>query len=150
MNTISEKQAFSLRLTIKRLEESTRDSVAIGIWLIVYIGLLYLTARGQSKLMTTGLMLQLAGAYSTFLLCAKQKYAPFIHAVPYVLVFTGTIALCLAPDFRHPALASLAFFSLTALMHGFVIYGMRKEVPEMDPGMDAIADCAAQHSELIA
>jgi hypothetical protein len=150
MKTISEKQAFSLRVTIKRLEESTRDSVAIGIWLVVYIGLLYLTAHGQSKLMTTGLMFLLAGTYSTFLLCAKQKYAPFINAVPYVLVFTGTIALCLAPDFRHPVLASFAFFSLTALMHGFVIYGMRKKAPEMDTGMDTIADCAAQHPELIA
>jgi hypothetical protein len=131
MNDIGEKQASTTIARIKQLEESTRDSVAIGIWLVVYIGLLFLTAHGQSKLMTAGLMFQLAGAYSTFLLCSKPKYAPFVHAVPYVLALTGAALLCFAPDFRNPIAAGLTLLALTGMMHGSVVYNMRRESPDL-------------------
>ena len=129
MNDMSGKQASTTIARIRQLEESTRDSIAIGIWLVVYIGLLFLTAHGQSKLMTAGLMFQLAGAYSTFLLCSKSKYAPIVHAVPYVLALTGAMLLWLAPDFRNPVAASLTLLALTGMMHGSVVYGLRKECP---------------------
>jgi hypothetical protein len=133
MNNMSGKQVSTTIARIKQLEESTRDSIAIGIWLVVYIGLLFLTAHGQSKLTTGGLMFQLAGAYSTFLLCNKPKYAPFVHAVPYVLVLTGAVLLWFAPDFRNPFAASLALLALTGMMHGSVVYSMRKEPPDQGP-----------------
>jgi hypothetical protein len=132
MNDVSGKQAPTSFARITRLEEATRDSIAIGIWLVVYIGLLFLTAHGQSKLMTAGLMFQLAGGYSTFLLCAKTKYVPFVHAVPYVLALTGMVFLCLAPDFPSPFMASLAFLILTVFMHGSIIYSARKASPAFD------------------
>jgi len=130
MREMSEKQASTIIARIKQLEESTRDSIAIGIWLVVYIGLLFLTAHGQSKLMTAGLMFQLAGAYSTFLLCSKPRYTPFVHAVPYVLALTGAMLLCLASDFRHPVAASLTLLVLTGLMHACVGYTTRGESPD--------------------
>jgi len=133
MNDTSEKQASTTIARIRQLEESTRDTIAIGIWLVVYIGLLFLTAHGQSKLMTAGLMFQLAGAYSTFLLCSKPKYAPFVHAVPYILAFTGATLLWLAPDFRNPIAASLALLALTGMMHGCVVYDMLRESPDTGP-----------------
>jgi len=133
MNDMSAKKASTTIARIKQLEESTRDSIAIGIWLVVYIGLLFLTAHGQSKLTTGGLMFQLAGAYSTFLLCSKPKYAPFVHAVPYVLVLTGATLLWFAPDFRNPVAASVALLVLTGMMHGSVVYSMRKESPDKRP-----------------
>jgi hypothetical protein len=129
MNDMSGEQMSTTIARIKQLEETTRDSIAIGIWLVVYIGLLFLTAHGQSKLMTGGLMFQLAGAYSTFLLCNKPKYAPFVHAVPYILVLTGAVLLWFAPDFRHPVVASLTSLALTGMMHGSVVCSMRKESP---------------------
>src|SRR5215470_10375275 len=133
MNDVSGKQAPTSFARLTRLEEATRDSIAIGIWLVVYIGLLFLTAHGQSKLMTGGLMFQLAGAYATFLLCSRPKYAPFVHAVPYVLVLTGATLLWLAPDFRNPIAASLALLALTGMMHGCVVYNMREESPDTGP-----------------
>jgi len=133
MNDMSANQVSTTIARIKQLEESTRDSIAIGIWLVIYIGLLFLTAHGQSKLMTGGLMFQLAGAYATFLLCSKPKYAPFVHAVPYVLVLTGALLLWFAPDFRNPVAASLAFLTLTGLMHGCVVHSMRKESSGPEP-----------------
>src|SRR5262252_667083 len=133
MREMSEKQASTTIARIKQVEEATRDSIAIGIWLVVYLGLLFLTAHGQSKLMTGGLMFQLAGAYSTFLLCSKPKYTPFVHAVPYVLVLTGALLLWFAPDFRNPVAASLAFLTLTELMHGCVVHSMRKEASGPEP-----------------
>jgi len=133
MNDMSAKKASTTIARIKQLEESTRDSIAIGIWLVVYIGLLFLTAHGQSKLTTGGLMFQLAGAYATFLLCSKPKYAPFVHAVPYVLVLTGAMLLWFAPDFRNPVAASVTLLALTGMMHGSVVYSMRKESPDKRP-----------------
>jgi hypothetical protein len=133
MNDMREEQPSTTIARIRQLEESTRDSIAIGIWLVVYIGLLFLTAHGQSKLMTAGLMFQLAGAYSTFLLCSKPRYAPFVHAVPYILALTGATLLCLAPDFRNPIAASLALLALTGMMHGCVVYNMRGESPDTAP-----------------
>jgi hypothetical protein len=126
MNDVSRKQVSTTIARIRQVEEATRDSIAIGIWLVVYLGLLFLTAHGQSKLMTGGLMFQLAGAYSTFLLCSKPKYTPFVHAVPYVLVLTGALLLWFAPDFRNPIAASAALLALTGMMHGSVVYSMRK------------------------
>ena len=133
MNDVSRKQVSTTIARIRQVEEATRDSIAIGIWLVVYLGLLFLTAHGQSKLMTGGLMFQLAGAYSTFLLCSKPKYTPFVHAVPYVLVLTGALFLWFAPDFRNPVAASLALLALTGMMHGSVVYSMRKETLGSEP-----------------
>ena len=49
-----------------------------------------------------------------------------LHGVPYAFALTGAMLLCLAPDFRNPVEASLVFLAVTAMMHGSVIYGMRK------------------------
>ena len=118
--------------TIKRLDESTRDYMALGIWLVVLIGAFFLTAHGQSKLVTAGLFFQLTGAYSTFLFCGKPKYRPLVHGVPYAFALTGATLLCLAPNFGGAVEASLLFLAVIALMHGSVIHGIRKDPPETD------------------
>lgn len=112
---------------IKRLDEATRDPIAIGLWVVVFAGLVFLNLHGQPKLTTAGLMFQLTGAYSTFLLCEKRKYGPFVHGVPYVFALTGAMLLCLAPSFHHPIEASLVFLAVTAMMHGTVLYDRQKE-----------------------
>jgi hypothetical protein len=112
---------------IKGFDESTRDTIAIGIWIVVFVGLVFLNAHGQSKLETAGLIFQLTGAYSTFLLCAKRKYGPFIHGVPYVFALTGAMLLCLAPNLHNSIAASLVFLAVTAMMHGTIIHDMRKD-----------------------
>jgi hypothetical protein len=116
--------------TTKRLDESTRDCMALGIWLVVLASALFLIGYGQSKLMTAGLMLQLTAAYSTFMLCGKRKYGQFVHGVPYAFAFAGAVFLCLAPDFHSPVEASLVFLAVTAMMHASIIYSMRKDSPE--------------------
>ncbi len=88
-------------------------------------GLLIRSARGQSILMTAGLMFELTAAYSTFLLCGKPDCRAFVHGVPYAFALTGAALLWLAPDFRNTVAASLAFLAVTALMHGFVVHGAR-------------------------
>ena len=123
---MSEMQAPTAIDRIKNLSEATRNTIALGIWLVVLVGLLFVTVHGQSKLMTAGLFLQFTGAYSTFLLCGRSKYSPLVHGVPYTFVFTGAVLLCLAPDFPAPVAASLVFLAVTALMHSSVISGMRK------------------------
>jgi hypothetical protein len=95
-------------------------------------GTLFLTAQGQSILMTAGLMLELTAAYSTFVLCGKAARSPFIHAVPYAFAVAGALFLCLAPDFRNAIQASLVFLGVTALMHASVVYSAMKNPPETE------------------
>jgi len=121
-----EMPAFATIGRIKNLSQSTRNTIALGIWLVVFVGLLFVTAEGRSTLMTAGLFLQLTGAYSTFLLCGKSKYSRLVHGVPYTFVLTGAVLLCLARDFPAPVAASLVFLLVTALMHWSVISDMRK------------------------
>jgi len=123
---MSEMPASATSAKINDLSESTRNTIALGIWLSVFVGLLFVAAHGQSKLMTAGLFFQLTGAYSTFLFCGKPKYSPFVHGVPYAFVLTGAALLGLAPDFPAPLSASLVFLAVTALMHWSVILDMRK------------------------
>ena len=111
--------------TTKGLNEPRRDFLALGIWFAMLGGLLILSARGQSILMTAGLMFELTAAYSTFLLCGKPDCRTFVHGVPYAFALTGAAFLCLAPDFRNTVAASLTFLAVTALMHGFVVRGAR-------------------------
>jgi len=113
--------------TIKRLDESTRDCIAFGVWLAVFVTLVAMTARGQSPLLTAGFLLQLTGAYSTFLLCAKSKYGPLVHAVPYICALAGAALLWSAPDFRNAVEASAMFLALIAIMHAAVIFGIGKD-----------------------
>jgi hypothetical protein len=123
---MSEKQAAATISHIMGLRESTRNILAIGIWLVVFVSLLFLSSYGQSQLMSAGLILQLTGAYSTFLLCGKsEEYGRFVHVVPYSFALTGAMLLCLAPDFPAPVGASLVFLAVTALMHWTVINGGR-------------------------
>jgi hypothetical protein len=114
------------------LNEPTRDFLALGIWFAVLGGLLLLSVNGQSILMTIGFMLELTAAYSTFLLCGKQNCRAVAHVMPYVFALTGAVFLCLAPDFRNTVEASLAFLVVTALMHGFVVYGVRSTPVETE------------------
>ena len=76
---MSEMQAPTAIDRIKNLSEATRNTIALGIWLVVLVGLLFVSVHGQSKLMTAGLFLQFTGAYSTFLLCGRSKYSPLVH-----------------------------------------------------------------------
>ena len=112
--------------TIKNLSESTRNTMALGIWLVVLVALLFASRHGQSHLMAAGFLFQLTGAYSTFLLCGKSNSRPFVNGVPYAFVLTGAALLCFAPDFPSPIAASLVFLAVTALMHWCVISDMRK------------------------
>jgi hypothetical protein len=123
---MSEKQAFATIGKIQALQESTRKTMALCIWLVVFVSLLFVNMHSQSQLMTAGFILQLTGAYSTFLLCGKSKYRPFVHGVPYALALAGAVSLCLAPNFPAPVAASLMLLALTVLMHWSVIAGMRK------------------------
>ena len=125
--------------TMMRIGEATRDNIAAGIWFAMLAGALFLTAHGQSILMTAGLMLELTAAYSTFVLCGKSARSSFIHAVPYAFALAGAVCLCLAPDFRNGAQASLVFLGVTALMHGSVVYGALKNSPETDDPVYASA-----------
>ena len=109
-----------------RLSETARDQIALGIWFAVLAGVLFLSSPSHSVLMTAGLMLQLTGAYSTFVLCGKAERGPFVHIVPYAFALAGAASLFLAPDFRNAAQASLAFLATTAIMHGLVVYGLHK------------------------
>jgi len=111
--------------TTMQISEATRDQIALGIWFAVLAGVLFLT-HGQSILMTAGLMLGLTAAYSTFMVCGKPERSPLVHSVPYAFVLTGAVFLSLAPDFQNAIQASLAFAAVTAFMHGFVVYGIRK------------------------
>jgi hypothetical protein len=120
------------------LDYSTRDIVALGLWLAVFAGMLFLDTHGQSKLMTAGLVLQLTGAYSTFVLCGKRRYGPFVHALPYVFALTGAMLLGLAPDFRHAFAASLVFLAVTATMHWSTVRAMRKNSPDTEKTADVI------------
>jgi len=70
--------------TMMRISEAARDNIAAGIWFAVLAGSLFLTAHGQSILMTAGLMLELTAAYSTFVLCGKGARSLFVHAVQTV------------------------------------------------------------------
>jgi hypothetical protein len=115
--------------TTMRIGEAARDNIAASIWVAVLAGTLFLTAQGQSILMTAGLMLELTAAYSTFVLCGKAARSPFVHVVPYAFALAGALFLCLAPDFRHAAQASLVFLAVTALMHGTVVYSALKNSP---------------------
>jgi len=125
--------------TSVRIGEAARDNIAAGIWFGVLVGSLFLTAHGQSILMTAGLMLELTAAYSTFVLCAKAARSPFVHAVPYAFALAGAVFLCLAPDFRNAAQASLVFLAVTALMHGSVVCGALKSSPDMEDQVYASA-----------
>jgi hypothetical protein len=125
---MSEQQASATIGKIKALTESTRKTIALCIWLVVFVGLLFVNMHSQSQLMTAGFILELTGAYSTFLLCGKSKYGPFVHGVPYAFVLAGAMLLCLAPNFPAPVAASLTFLALTAMMHWRVISGMRKDL----------------------
>ncbi|HET7805518.1 MAG TPA: hypothetical protein VFL53_14845 [Pseudolabrys sp.] len=117
-----------------RIGETARNNIAAGIWFAVLAGTLFLTANGQSFFMTAGLMLELTAAYSTFVLCGKADRSPFIHAVPYAFALAGAVFLCLAPDFRNAAQASLVFLGVTALMHGSVVYSApRSPLDTEDP-----------------
>ncbi len=122
-----ERQVSATIGRIKRFDESTRDTIAIGIWIAVFVSLVFLNAHGQSKLVTAGLIFQLTGAYSTFLLCEKRKYGPLIHGVPYVFALIGATLLCLAPSLQNSIAASLVFLAVTAIMHGTIIHDMRKD-----------------------
>lgn len=126
--------------TIKRLNKSTRDYIAIGIWFAVLAGALFLDTDGQSKLMTAGLMFLLTGAYSTFLLCERPRLGPLVHGAPYAFALMGTVLLCLSPNFRHPVEAGLIFLAVTAMMHGFVVHDMQKETPEAEE-----PDCVGEY-----
>jgi len=117
--------------TAMRMSEATRDPIALGIWFAVLAGVLFLT-RGQSVSMTAGLMLELTAAYSTFVVCGKPQRSPLVHCVPYAFALTGAIFLGLAPDFQNALQASLAFTAVTACMHGFVIYGIRKNARDLE------------------
>jgi len=108
------------------LTERIRDHMALGIWFAVLASVLFLSTTGQSTPATAGLMLHLTGAYSTFVLCGKAERPLFVHAVPYTFTLVGAIFLCLAPEFRNPVQASLIFLMVTAIMHGAVIHGLRK------------------------
>jgi hypothetical protein len=116
--------------TMTRISETARDKFAAGIWFAVLAGALFLTAHGQSILMTAGLMLELTAAYSTFVLCGKPARSPFVHAAPYAFALAGAVFLCLAPDFPNAIQASLVFLWVTALMHGSVVYSALKKAPE--------------------
>ena len=115
--------------TMMRISEAARDNIAAGIWFAVLVCALFLTAHGQSILMTAGLMLELTAAYSTFVLCGKAARSPFVHAAPYAFALAGAVFLCLAPDFHNAIQASLVFVGVTALMHGSVVYGTMKDSP---------------------
>lgn len=115
-----------------RISEAARDNIAAGIWFAVLAGSLFLTAHGQSILMTAGLMLELTAAYSTFVLCGKAARSPFVHAAPYAFALAGAVFLCLAPDFPNAVQASLVFLGVTALMHGSVVYSALKNSPESE------------------
>jgi hypothetical protein len=115
--------------TTMQISEAVRDNMAAGIWCAMLAGAIFLTAQGQSILMTAGLMLELTAAYSTFVLCAKAERSPFVHAVPYAFALAGAFFLCLAPDFRNGIQASLVFLGVTVLMHGAIVYGAVKRSP---------------------
>lgn len=136
---MSEKQVSDTIGMIKHLDRSTRDYMALGIWLVVLVSMLFLNT--QSKLVTTGLMFQLTGAYSTFLFCGKLKYGPFVHCVPYAFALAGAVLLCLAPNFRDAVEASLVFLAVIAMMHGSVVYEMRKDAQETE-GSACVGECA--------
>jgi len=125
--------------TTMRIGEAARNNIAAGIWFGVLVGSLFLTVRGQSILMTAGLMLELTAAYSTFVLCGKAARRPFVHIVPYALALAGAVFLSLAPDFQNAAQASLVFLGVTALMHGSVVYGAPKSSPETEDPVYASA-----------
>jgi hypothetical protein len=110
---------------VTRFSEQVRDPMALGIWFAVLAGVIFLSS-GQSTSMTAGLMLQLTGAYSTFVVCAKAERSLLVHAVPYAFALAGAAFLCLAPDFRNAPQASLAFLVVTAVMHASVVYRQRK------------------------
>ena len=118
--------------TMTRISETARDNIAAGIWCAMLAGALFLTAHGQSILMTAGLMLELTAAYSTFVLCGKPARSPFVHAAPYAFALAGAVFLCLAPDFRNAVQASLVFLGVTALMHGSVVFRSLKNSPETE------------------
>jgi len=124
---MSEKHASATIGKIMGLHESARNTMALCIWLVVFVGLLFVNAHGQSQLMTAGFILQLTGAYSTFLLCGKQKYGPLVHGVPYAFSLAGAMLLCLTPNFPAPVAVSVVFLAVTAFMHWSVISGMRKD-----------------------
>jgi hypothetical protein len=113
-----------------RFNDRARDQMALGLWFSVLAGVLFLSTAGQSVPITAGLMLQLTGAYSTFVLCGKTERSLFVHIVPYAFALTGMAFLCLAPDFRNAIQASLAFLAVTVLMHASVVHGLRKNLPE--------------------
>ena len=118
--------------TSMQIGEAARDNIAAGIWFAVLAGALFLTAHGQSILMTAGLMLELTAAYSTFVLCGKAARSPFVHVIPYVFALAGAVFLCLAPDFQNAAQASLVFLGVTALMHGSAVYSAPRNSPETE------------------
>jgi hypothetical protein len=125
--------------TTMQISEAARDNIAAGIWLAVFVGALFLTAHGQSLLMTAGLMLELTAAYSTFVLCGKSTRSPFVHTLPYVFALAGAVFLCLAPDFRNGVQASVVFIGVTALMHGTVVYSALKNAPDTEEPVYASA-----------
>ena len=126
MSDMNEQQTSFAIGKIERLRESTRDTVAAAIWLVVFVSLLVMTLRGQSILMTAGLLLQLTAAYSTFLVCGKLKSLPLAQIMPYAFSLAGAALLCLAPDFPAPVAASAVFLAVTAVMHGSAVNDMRK------------------------
>ena len=138
---MSEVQASNTTGRIRDLSESARNTMALGIWLVVFVGLLFASLRGQSPLMAAGFIFQLTGAYSTFLLCGKSNSRPLVNGVPYAFVLAGMLLLWLAPDFPAPVAASLMLLAVTALMHWFVISDMRKALLGTE-GTALASECA--------
>jgi hypothetical protein len=124
----------------RRFNDRARDQIALALWFSVLAGVLFLSTAGQSVSITAGLMLQLTGAYSTFVLCGKAERGPFVHIVPCAFALAGMAFLCLAPNFRNAVQASLAFLAVTILMHSSVVYGLRKNPAETAEPVCAGAD----------
>jgi hypothetical protein len=72
-----------------RFNDRARDQMALGLWFSVLAGVLFLSTAGQSVPITAGLMLQLTGAYSTFVMSGKTERSHFVHIVPSEFALTA-------------------------------------------------------------
>jgi hypothetical protein len=123
-----EKHSATTLASIMRLDETMRNYIAVAIWFIVLIYLVFSNALGLSILVTAAFMFQLSGAYSTFLFCGKPKYGRLVHATPYALALAGAVFF-VASGYRNPVEVSLIFLVLIAIMHWSIV---------SDRGRDAV------------
>jgi hypothetical protein len=76
-----------------------------------------------------GAFLLFVGLFSAIMLYRVLKYGRIMHVVPYLFSVLGFLILMIGqwPDLLNPIGSALIMTTITAVVHGAVIFDMRKD-----------------------